>query len=63
MGIPDELARKAKGIAEIGRKAGRVLPGDKAFEMHPVEEEDHKGRIEYWTDPEGWDRGDYEDKE
>jgi hypothetical protein len=49
MGISDELAREMKELIEIGREKGKVLHFSKAFEMYPVEEESHKGKLEYWT--------------
>ena len=59
MAIPQELIQEMKELIKRGRENGKILPLSEAFRMYPVEEEVHKGRIEYWTDPEGWERGDY----
>jgi len=62
MAIPDDVIKKMKDLTKRSKVAGRVLPVSRAFEMYPVKDEVHKGKIEYWTDPEGWERGDYCDE-
>ena len=32
-----------------GRKLGRVLSVSESFEKYPVKDEDHGGKLEYWT--------------
>ncbi|MCL2088605.1 MAG: hypothetical protein FWH14_03890 [Oscillospiraceae bacterium] len=43
---------KAKNIIKRGREIGAVVHVSEAFEMFPVEEEEHKGNIEYWKSEE-----------
>jgi hypothetical protein len=59
MNIPNEMVQDMKKLIMLGREHRKIHHFHKAFEMHPVEEEIHKGRIEYWTDPEGWEKGNY----
>ena len=37
-----------KELIQTARRKGKVLPVSCAFEMYPVEDEEHKGKIEYW---------------
>ena len=39
-----------KKIVTIARQQGKVLPVTEAFKRYPVEDEDHKGKLEYWTE-------------
>ena len=41
-----------KELIQIARHKGKVLPVSCAFEMYPVEDETHKGKIEYWKSEE-----------
>jgi hypothetical protein len=43
-----ESILKMKELIQLGREKGRVLPVSEAFKMYPVEEEAHKGMVEYW---------------
>ena len=43
-----ELTLKMKELTKLARQKGKVLPVSEAFKMHPVKEESHKGKIEYW---------------
>ena len=43
------LTLQMRELVEKGRDKGRVLPVSEAFEIFPVEDEAHKGKIEYWT--------------
>ena len=42
------LVQQMKELVEKGKKKGKVLPVEEAFKMFPVEEEAHKGKIDYW---------------
>ena len=44
-----ELTTEMKKLAEIGKKQGKVLPVSEAFKVYPVEEEVHKGKIDFWN--------------
>ena len=39
-----------KELVAIGRKQGKVLPVSEAFRLHPVEDEVHQGKAEYWIE-------------
>ena len=41
-----------KELIQIARCKGKVLPVSCAFENYPVEDETHKGKIEYWKSEE-----------
>ena len=41
-----------KELIQAARRKGKVLPVSCAFEMYPVEDEAHKGKIEYWKSEE-----------
>ena len=43
-----ELVLEMEELIKIGEAQGKVLHISEAFEMYPVEEEVHKGKIEYW---------------
>ena len=43
-----KLTLKMKELTKIARQKGKVLPVSEAFRIHPVSEESHKGKIEYW---------------
>ena len=47
--MKSEQENRIKKIVARGRENGRVLHISEAFKMYPVEEEDHKGKLEYWT--------------
>jgi hypothetical protein len=49
MSINNQSVERAKEIIERGRENGRVLNVSEAFKMYPAEKEEHKGKIEYWT--------------
>ena len=42
------LIEKAKKAILSGRKKGRVLDVSEAFKKYPVENEIHKGKLEYF---------------
>jgi predicted secreted protein len=42
------LVSQMKDLVEAGRKKGAILPVSEAFDAFPVEDEPHKGKIEYW---------------
>ena len=42
--------RSRKELIARGREAGRVLHVSEAFTKYPVEDEDHKGKLDYWTE-------------
>ena len=44
--IEKASVNRAKEAIKKGRETGRVLHYSKAFEMHPVQEEWHKGKLE-----------------
>ena len=44
-----ELSNRAKEILARGREKGRVLKVSEAFIKYPVSEEEHEGKLEYWT--------------
>ena len=46
--MTEELILEARELIALGEKKGRVLPVSAAFEMYPVEEEFHKGKLEFW---------------
>jgi hypothetical protein len=46
--IKQELVLQMKELIKFGRERGRVLPVSEAFKMYPVEEEAHKGELDYW---------------
>ncbi len=41
--------QKMKTLSAKAAECGKILPVSEAFKMHPVDEEVHKGKIEYWT--------------
>jgi hypothetical protein len=43
--IVDEM----KELVELGKERGKVLPVSEAFVLHPVEDEVHEGKLEYWS--------------
>jgi hypothetical protein len=43
--IVDEM----KELVELGKEMGKVLPISEAFVLHPVEDEVHEGKLEYWN--------------
>lgn len=43
-----ESLLKMKELVQLGRQKGKVLPVSEAFKLHPVEEEAHEGKKEYW---------------
>ncbi|MDR0221203.1 MAG: hypothetical protein LBI54_07370 [Lachnospiraceae bacterium] len=45
-----EIVFEMKELTELGRKRGKVLPVSQAFELHPVEDEAHEGKLEYWNE-------------
>ena len=45
-----ELTSKMKGLTLTARQKNKILPVSEAFETYPVEDEEHKGKIEYWTE-------------
>ena len=49
MAIPKESITKMKELTKIAKEKGLIIPLSEAFRMFPVEEEIHKGKIEYWT--------------
>ena len=48
MMIDKNQREEMKKLIAFARMKNKVLPLEKAFEMHPVEEEAHEGKIEYW---------------
>ncbi|MDR2570269.1 MAG: type II toxin-antitoxin system RelB/DinJ family antitoxin [Oscillospiraceae bacterium] len=42
-------SRNRADLISRGRESGRVLNVGEAFRMYPVTEEDHEGKLEYWT--------------
>ena len=46
--IPKELVDEMREAIKTGKERGKVLHVSEAFKMYPVEEEDHKGKIDYW---------------
>ena len=50
-----ESTNRVKSIIERGREKGRVINVAEAFIKYPVEEEEHKGKLEYWTQERGAD--------
>ena len=47
--MTDKLIQEMKELIKLGREKGRVMSVSEAFRMYPVEEEAHKGKLEYWT--------------
>jgi len=47
--MKNEPTSRTKKIIARGREKGRVLHFSEAFRRYPVEEEEHKGELEYWT--------------
>jgi hypothetical protein len=43
-----KLTLKMKELTKVARQKGKVLSVSEAFKMHPISEEAHKGKIEYW---------------
>jgi len=39
---------RRKDLIARGRESGRVLHVSEAFTKYPVENEDHKGKLDYW---------------
>jgi len=37
-----------KEVINIARQKNKILPIATAFETHSVDEEEHKGKIDYW---------------
>ena len=46
--MTDESIAKMKELVYEGYRKGKVLPVSEAFDLYPVEEEVHKGELEYW---------------
>jgi len=46
----DEINIKFREAVKKGMENGKVLHFSEAFKMFPVEEEEHQGKIEYWTE-------------
>ena len=48
--VPVEVTSKNKSeLISRGRKLGQVLNVAEAYNKYPVQEEVHKGELEYWT--------------
>jgi len=47
--ISDKEIQEMKDLIKQGREKGKVLHFTKAFEIYPVEEEAHRGILEYCT--------------
>ena len=45
----NKSSSRVKAIIARGREKGRVLNVAEAFTKYPVEEEAHKGKLEYWS--------------
>ena len=45
----EDSVAKMKKLTEEGSKKNKVLHVSEAFRLYPVEEEPHKGELEYWT--------------
>jgi len=43
-----KLNLQMKELKQLAKQKGKILPVTKAFEMYPAEEEEHKGKIDYW---------------
>ena len=48
----DEINIKFREAVKKGKENGKALHYSEAFKLFPVEEEDHQGKIEYWTEEE-----------
>ena len=46
--VNELLIKQAKEAIKAGRKKGRVLDVSEAFKKYPVENEIHKGKLEYF---------------
>ena len=46
--VNELLSKQAKEAINAGRKKGRVLDVSEAFKKYPVENEIHKGTLEYF---------------
>lgn len=42
------LIERAKEAIEMGKKNGRILDISEAFKKYPIEDEIHKGKLEYF---------------
>jgi len=47
-----DLLLKMRKLAQVARQQGRVLPVSQAFVTFPIEDEEHKGKVEHWTEQE-----------
>ena len=47
--VNSKSSSRIKAIIARGREKGRVLNVAEAFTKYPVEEEAHKGKLEYWS--------------
>lgn len=47
--MKNEQTSRARALISRGREKGRVVHFSEAFRNYPVEDEEHKGKIEYWT--------------
>jgi len=43
-----KMTSKMRELAQLAKEKNRVLPVTEAFKLYPVEEEEHKGKLEYW---------------
>jgi predicted secreted protein len=43
-----EMTIRMKELIKKAREQGKVLPVSEAFKMYPVEDEAHKGELNYW---------------
>lgn len=50
--VNESLIKQAKEAIKSGRKKGRVLDVSEAFKKYPVENEVHKGSLEYFENNE-----------
>jgi hypothetical protein len=46
--MENQIVAEMKELAELGKERGKVLPVSEAFVLHPVEDEAHEGKLEYW---------------
>ena len=44
----EESVAKMKELTKEGYQKGKVLHVSEAFRKYPVEEEPHKGKLDYW---------------
>lgn len=43
------LVSQMRELVEKARKEGAILQVSEAFDLYPVEDEIHEGKLEYWT--------------